>query len=98
MRQISSKKPISMLILTLFAVSLAVATVSQAAGPANVVKGTVVSIDPDSGMLEVQSEDGKTVMLKASPQIDDLKTLQKGDQVTIEYGKDKVVQSINKEG
>jgi hypothetical protein len=98
MNQISFKKPISMLILSLFAVLLALATGSQAAGPASIVKGTIVSIDPVSGMLEVQNEEGKTVMLNATPQIDDLKTLQKGDQVTIEYGKDKVVQSINKEG
>jgi hypothetical protein len=98
MRQISLKKPISMLIITLFAISLAAATVSQAAGSSQVIKGEVVSVDPDTGMLEVKNQEGKTFMLNAGPQTDDLKTLQKGDQVMIKYGKDKVIQSINKEG
>ncbi len=98
MRQISLKKPISMLIITLFAISLATVTVTQAAGPNNVVKGTIVSIDPDTGMLEVKNQEGKTVMLNAGPQIDDLKTLQKGDQVMIQLDKDQMIQSINKEG
>jgi hypothetical protein len=98
MRQFISTKPISILIITLFAISLASVTVSQAAGPAHIVKGTIVSIDPDTGMLEVKNNEGKTVMLDAGPQNDDLKTLQKGDQVMIQYDKDKVIQSISKEG
>jgi hypothetical protein len=97
MSRISLKKPISILILMLFAISMATVTISQAAEPAKVVQGTIVSIDPVSGMLEVQSEEGKTVMLKAGSQTNDLKALQKGDQVTIQYGKDQVIQSINKE-
>ncbi len=98
MRQLISIKPISMLIITLFAISLATVTVTQAAGSAKVVKGTIVSIDPDTGMLEVKNQEGKTVMLDAGRQIDDLKTLQKGDPVMIEYNKDKVVESIHKDG
>ena len=73
-------------------------SITQAAGPAKIVKGTIVSIDPNSGMLEVKNQEGKTFMLNADPQTDDLKTLQKGDQVMIQFDKDKVVQSINKEG
>ncbi len=98
MRQFVSTKPISMLIITLFAISLATATVSQAAGPAKVVQGTIVSIDPDTGMLEVKNKEGKTVMLDAGMQADDLKTLQKGDQVMIQYNQDKTVESIQKDG
>jgi hypothetical protein len=98
MRQLTLNKPISMLIITLFAISFAAVSASQAAGPAQAIKGEVVSVDPNTGMLEVMSPEGKTIMLNAGPQIEDLKTLQKGDQVMIEYDKDKNIQSINKEG
>lgn len=98
MSRINLKKPISMFIVVLFTISLITVTLSQAAGPANTVKGTIVSIDPVSGMLEIQAEGGKTMLLNANPQTDDLKTLQKGDKVMIQYDKDKMVQSIEKEG
>ena len=91
-------KPVSMLIITLFAVSFAAVGVSLAADPAGAIKGEVVSVDPNSGMLEVMSPQGKTIMLNAGQQIEHLKTLQKGDQVMIEYDKDKNIKSINKEG
>jgi hypothetical protein len=97
MHQLRINKPVSMLIITLFAISFAAVTVSQAAD-AQAIKGEVVSIDPNSGMLEVMSPEGKTIMLNAGQQIEDLKTLQKGDQVMIEYDKDKNIKSINKEG
>ncbi len=98
MRQLLFNKPISMLIITLFAVSFAAVSICQAAGPAGAIKGEVVSVDPNSGMLEVMSPEGKTIMLNAGEQIEELKTLQKGDQVMIQYDKNKNIQSINKEG
>ena len=98
MRQLTFNKPISMLIITLFAICFAAVTVSQAAGPGQAIKGEVISVDPNTGMLEVINQDGKTVMLNAGEQIEDLKTLQKGDQVMIQYDKNKNIQSINKEG
>ena len=98
MRQLTFNRPISMLIITLLAISFAAVTVSLAAGPAKAIKGEVVSVDPNTGMLEVMSPEGKTIMLNAGPQIEDLKTLQKGDQVMIQYDKNKNIQSINKEG
>ena len=97
MHQLRINKPISMLLITLFAISFAAVTVSQAAD-AQTINGEVVSVDPNSGMLEVMSPEGKTIMLNAGQQIEDLKTLQKGDQVMIEYDKDKNIKSINKEG
>ncbi|MBW2432809.1 MAG: hypothetical protein JRF36_04350 [Deltaproteobacteria bacterium] len=97
MYQSKIHKPISMLIITLFAISFAAATVSLAAD-AQAIKGEVVSVDPNTGMLEVMSPEGKTIMLNAGEQIEDLKTLQKGDQVMIEYDKDKNIKTINKEG
>jgi hypothetical protein len=98
MRQLTLNKPISMLIITLFAISFAAVTVSQAAGPGQAIKGEVVSVDPNTGMLEVKNPEGKTIMLNAGPQIYDLKTLQKGDQVMIQYDQDKNIQSIKKDG
>ena len=59
-----------------------------------VVSGTVVSVDPNSGKVAVLNETGKTVMLTAGPD-NDLKALQKGDEVTVEYDKKSVIQSIN---
>ena len=97
MYQSKIHKPISMLIITLFAISFAAVTVSQAAD-SQTINGEVVSVDPNSGMLEVMSPEGKTIMLNAGEQIEDLKTLQKGDQVMIEYDKDKNIKTINKEG
>ena len=98
MRQLILNKPISMLIITLFAISFAAVSASQAGSHAGAIKGEVVSVDPNSGMLEVMSPEGKTIMLNAGQKIEDLKTLQKGDQVMIEYDKDKNIKSINKEG
>ncbi len=98
MHQLTRHKPISMLIITLFAVCFAAISVAQAAGPAGAIKGEVVSVDPNTGMIEVMNPDGKTIMLNAGPQIEDLKTLQKGDQVMIQYDKNKNITSINKEG
>ena len=51
MRQLTLNKPISMLIITLIAISFAAVSASQAAGPAQAIKGEVVSVDPDTGML-----------------------------------------------
>ena len=79
MRQSTLNKPISLLIITLFTFSFALAAVSQAEDQGQAVEGEVVSVDPNTGMLEVMSPEGKTIMLNAGPQIEDLKTLQKGD-------------------
>ncbi len=47
-----------------------------------VVKGTIVSVDPNSGEVAVIDDAAKTVMLTAGPDFD-LKTVQKGDEVTV---------------
>jgi hypothetical protein len=44
--------------------------------------------------VAVIDDAGKTFMLKAGPD-NDLKTIQKGDAVTIEYDKSNVIQSIH---
>ncbi len=80
--------------LVLLAFFLASTTISLADDSAMIVKGQVVSVDPNSGQVAVVDEAGKTVMLTASPE-QDLKTLQKGDEVTVQYDKNSVIQSIN---
>ena len=58
-----------------------------------VVKGSIISVDPNSGKVAVIDDAGKTVELQAGS-TDDIKTLQKGDEVMIEYDKKSVIQSI----
>jgi hypothetical protein len=58
------------------------------------VKGTIVSVDPNSGEVSVLDDAGKTFVLKANPD-NDIKELQKGDEVKIEYDEKNVIQSIN---
>ena len=94
MKALRLKKQFSLLAVILFALFLATATISQADDSVMVVKGAIVSVDPDSGKLAVIDDAGKTVMLTAGPD-NDLKTLQKGDVVTIEYDKKSIIQSIH---
>jgi hypothetical protein len=98
MRQSTLNKPISLLIITLFTFSFVLAAVSQAADHSQAIEGEVVSVDPNTGMLEVMNPEGKTIMLNAGSQIEDLKALQKGDQVMIKYDKNNNVKSIDKNG
>jgi Cu/Ag efflux protein CusF len=94
MKALRIKKPFSLLAVILFALFLATATLSQADDSVMVVKGTIVSVDPNSGKVAVIDDAGKTVMLNAGPDID-IKTLQKGDEVSIEYDKKSAIQSIH---
>jgi hypothetical protein len=61
------------------------------------VKGSIVAIDSDIGMVQVVDDKGKTLTLNAGPETD-LKTFQKGDEVMIEYDKDKVIKMMDKKG
>ena len=94
MKSLRTKKPFSLLAAILIALFLTSATPALADDSVMVVSGTVVSVDPNSGKVAVLNETGKTVMLTAGPD-NDLKALQKGDEVTVEYDKKSVIQSIN---
>ncbi len=94
MNTLRIKKAFSLLAVALFALCLVSATITRADDSIMVVKGTVISVDPNSGKVAVIDDAGKTVMLNAGPN-NDLKTLQKGDKVTVEYDKKSVIQSIN---
>jgi len=94
MKALRLKKAFSLLPVILLALLLATATISQADDSVMVVKGTIVSVDPNSGEVAVIDDAGKTVALTAGPEFD-LKTVQKGDEVTVEYDKKSVIQSIH---
>lgn len=94
MKPLRIKKLFSLLAVILFALFLATATLSQADDSVMVVKGTIVSVDPNSGKVAVIDDAGKTVMLTAGPDYD-LKSVQKGDVVSVEYDKKSVIQSIH---
>ena len=93
MKTLRIKKPYSLIAIILFALFLASATLSQADDTVMVVKGSIVSVDPNSGEVAVIDDAGKTFELQAGS-TDDLKMLQKGDEVMIEYDKKSVIQSI----
>ena len=93
MKTLRIKKPYSLIAIILFALFLASATLSQADDSVMVVKGSIVSVDPNSGKVAVIDDAGKTFELQAGS-TDDLKMLQKGDEVMIEYDKKSVIQSI----
>ncbi len=94
MKTLRIKKQNLLVAVLLVALFLAAATISRADDPLMVVQGTIVSVDPNSGKVAVVDDAGKTVMLTAGPD-EDLKSLQKGDEVTVEYDKKSVIQSIN---
>jgi len=94
MKTLRTKKSFPLLAAILFALFLASATAALADDTVMVVSGTIVSVDPNSGKVAVITEAGKTVMLTAGPD-NDLKAIQKGDEVTVEYDKKSVIQSIN---
>ena len=94
MKTLRNEKPLALIAVMLFALFMTTATLTQADDAVMAVKGTIVSVDPNSGEVAVIDDAGKTFMLKAGPD-NDLKILQKGDTVKIEYNKDNVIQSIH---
>ena len=94
MKSLRKNIAFSLLPVILLALFLYTAAASRAEESVMVVKGTIVSVDPNSGEVSVLDDTGKTVVLKANPD-NDLKTLQKGDEVKIEYDKKSAIQSID---
>ena len=94
MKTLRTKKPFSLVAVMLFTLLLTSALNALADDSVMVVSGTVVSVDPNSGKVAVINESGQTIALTASPDYD-LKAIQKGDKVTVEYDKKSVIKSIN---
>ena len=94
MKTLRKKTSISFVTAILLALFLTAATIALADDSVMVVSGTVVSVDPNSGKVAVINESGQTIALTASPDYD-LKAIQKGDKVTVEYDKKSVIKAIN---
>ena len=85
-------KVVSLMIATIFTLLLVSATSANAKETINVVNGTVVSIDTSAGKLAVLDKAGRTIKLQAQPDknpqtLEQFKTLQEGDKITVEYDK-----------
>ena len=94
MKTLRKKKPFALVTAILLTLFLTSATIAVADDSVMVVSGTVVSVDPNSGKVAVINESGQTVALTAGPD-QDLKAIQKGDEVTVEYDKKSVIKAIN---
>lgn len=94
MKSLRKNKSFSLMSAVLIALFLATATLSQAEESVMAVQGKIISVDPNSGQMAVLDDTGKTVVLSAGPDFD-LKALQKGDTVKVEYDKKGNVQSID---
>ena len=68
------RKLASMLVIALFVISFAGVAVSQEAQETMVLKGTIISINADTGKVGVQDESGNIMTLTAGSDTD-LKTL-----------------------
>ena len=90
------RKLASMLVIALFVISFAGVAVSQEAQETMVLKGTIISINADTGKVGVQDESGNIMTLTAGSDTD-LKTLSGGDRVSVEYSSDGVIKSITKQ-
>jgi hypothetical protein len=99
MKKLTSRKLVSMLVVTLFMISFAGIAVSQESQETEVKKmtGMISDIWPDIGqIILVEKESGKVVTLTASPDVD-LKNFNVGDHVVVEYTDAIVIRSINKQ-
>ena len=87
------KKLVPMLVIALFVISFAGVAVSEEAHETMTLKGTVISINADTGKVGVQDASGNMMTLTAGSDTD-LKTLSKGDRVSVEYSTDGVIKAI----
>ncbi|MDO9566873.1 MAG: hypothetical protein Q7J15_09055 [Candidatus Desulfaltia sp.] len=99
MKQLTSRKLVSVLVVALFMLSFAGTAVSQESQGTEVIKvaGTISMMMPDIGKIAVQNESGELVTLTAGSDVD-LKDFSVGDQVVVEYTPDGVIRSITKRG
>ena len=90
------KKSASMVLMALFAFSfIAVATLS--ADETQKIKGTVMSINVETGEVIVKDDAGEMKTLMADPKAEgsvDLKMLKEGDPVSVESDSNGVIKSL----
>lgn len=90
------KNTTSMLVIALFVISFASVAISLEAQETMIVKGTIISVNADIGKVGLQDAHGNIMTLTADSGID-LKTLSKGDRVSVKHNIDWVIKSITKQ-
>ena len=88
------KKSVAMVLMALFVFSfLAVATLS--ADETQKIKGTVMSVNVETGEMVVKDDAGEMKSLMADPKAGvDLKMLKEGDPVSVESDSNGVIKSL----
>ncbi len=90
------RKTSAIMVIALLVISFVSIAISQEAQETMIVKGTIISVNVDIGKVGLQDEHGNIMTLTAGPEID-LKTLSKGDRVSVEHSSDWVIKSITKQ-
>ena len=90
------RKTASIMVIAMLVISFASIAVSQEAQETMIVKGIIISVNTDIAKVGLQDENGNIMTLTAGSEID-LKTLSKGDQVSVEHSSDWVIKSITKQ-
>ena len=93
---------VSIVLASIFVLSMLSLTAVEAKETLNAVSGTVVSVNTDTGKLSLIDKAGRTFKLQAQPDknpqvMEQLKSVQEGDKVTVEFDKEGTIKSVNME-
>ena len=88
------KKSVSIMLMAIFVLSL-ISVAAVSADETQKIKGTVMSIDVETGEMIVKDDAGEMKSLMADPKADvDLKMLKEGDPVSVESDSNGVIKSL----
>jgi hypothetical protein len=88
------KKSVSIMLMALFVLSL-ISVAAVSADETQKIKGTVMSINVETGEMIVKDDAGEMKSLMADPKADvDLKMLKEGDPVSVESDSNGVIKSL----
>ncbi len=88
------KKSVSIMLMAIFVLSL-IAVAAVSAGETQKIKGTVMSINVETGEMIVKDDAGEMKSLMADPKAGvDLKMLKEGDPVSVESDSNGVIKSL----
>ena len=88
------KKSVSIMLMAIFVLSL-ISVAAVSADETQKIKGTVMSIDVETGEMIVKDDAGEMKSLMADPKAGvDLKMLKEGDPVSVESDSNGVIKSL----
>ncbi|MDX2493521.1 MAG: hypothetical protein QNK27_00980 [Desulfuromusa sp.] len=88
------KKSVSIMLMAIFVLSL-ISVAAVSADETQKIKGTVMSINVETGEMIVKDDAGEMKSLMADPKADvDLKMLKEGDPVSVESDSNGVIKSL----